>query len=733
MDVAHQQCSYLKRLRHFGIDVQQYWHLFSVFCEMLTAGGGLRSTSNWWPAARLWRIILTAQEAGYWDAETGVAPALLASFNDPPPPALHGLQLLLSHLQVIATLFSNAFAGNLNIGEELFMGRTPAFRRTTCPASAKGEGTGGFPDCPLAFSAEAITATVPDALLDKLVEPGIATRAWTTCLVLALLPHLQACWCLSNSSGPASSATLSDRARAWLVAQLNGDEDSLAQIMSTASSQLAMWAVAHDRLLTDSRAAHVATTEHATLLLNRFSGSLVYQLTTKHPTLKVMLSTDDFVGARRWETFALIVSTCIAVLMTAIWLYYSRSIRCCSDVRIALGCSPTAALPCRGFVGLCANLSITYYRFAAAGIALQERPLPPPLCTAFPDPDSARDQLVSGLISMLVALLIVGIFDTAFSLSMSTNEAQLHGRTHLKRWSLKAFALTGRAPWEHFPGWLHRAKFWWAGTWSNSIFAYALVAFVSTCASWLTRMRAWASWYLPPCKQCKQTVECKARSSEEQRDQRLIEEAALFSWVTDSYRRGAVFSLYCCWALCSYVIFVRTRHSSVGLLCFAACDNNALTRMHVQVYGKLVYELVGIRAEENFIRTWGIGLGIGQLHEARDMCTSIMEVALGMTVLEVLWMLSNDRWFEKNVDYVSVHATLTASAAASWLHRTVSYVRFYKCVRVVAPAAANQPTHARTLRSILPRTQGCRIFLTHRHRACYRAASNVACWKVNLA
>ena len=568
VDVAHQQRAYLGRLRHHGLDVQQYWHVFSVFCEMLTAGGGLRSAANWWPAARLWRIVLTAQAAGYWDADTGVAPALLASFNDPPQPALRGLRLLYSHVQVCVSLLSGFFAGNSNIGEELYLGRTHTTSRTSRPAGATGKETGGSPDCPLCFSAEAITATVPDALLDELGEPGAATRAWTTCLVLALLPHLHACWCLDNGSGPDSSVTLSDRARAWLIAQLDGDEDLLAQLMSDASSQLALWAVAHDRLLTGSRAALITTAEYTSLLLNRCSGSLVYQLTTKHPTLKVILSTDDFVCARRWESFAMIVSSCAAVLMTAIWLFYSRAVGCCSDVRVALGCDPTAALPCRGFEGQCADLRDTFYRFAAAGIALQERPLPTPLCTAFPDPDSARDQLVSGLISMVVAFPIVGIFDSAFSLSMSTDEAQLHGRTHLKRWSLKAFVLTGRAPWEHVPGWLHRAKLWWAGMWSNSLFAYALVACVSACASWMARVRAFASWCSTPHKQkMQQPVDCMATSSEEQLDQRLIEEAVIFSRVTDAYRRGAVLVLYCCWAVFSYVIVVRTRCALEPMLC----------------------------------------------------------------------------------------------------------------------------------------------------------------------
>ena len=91
-----------------------------------------------------------------------------------------------------------------------------------------------------------------------------------------------------------------------------------------------------------------------------------------------------------------------------------------------------------------------------------------------------------------------------------------------------------------------------------------------------------------------------------------------------------------------------------------------------------MYQLMGVTAEENFIRTWGIGLGLGQLHDARDMLFSILEVMLGMTVLEVLWVLSNHRWLEQNADYMSVHATLTASAAASWWQHIVSYERFYK-------------------------------------------------------
>ena len=98
------------------------------------------------------------------------------------------------------------------------------------------------------------------------------------------------------------------------------------------------------------------------------------------------------------------------------------------------------------------------------------------------------------------------------------------------------------------------------------------------------------------------------------------------------------------------------------------------------MYGKLIYQLLGEQAEKRFVSAWGIGIGLGQVQEARDVFVSVLQVAAAMTVLEVLWIVTNARWLEANADYLSVHATIAGANGRSWWRTTRAYSRFYKCV-----------------------------------------------------
>lgn len=72
---------------------------------------------------------------------------------------------------------------------------------------------------------------------------------------------------------------------------------------------------------------------------------------------------------------------------------------CCEDLRLALGCSPSPAEPCRGFTGECADLRETFLAVhglsAADGTQID---LGGYQCHAFPDSDYASDRIVMGLI-----------------------------------------------------------------------------------------------------------------------------------------------------------------------------------------------------------------------------------------------------------------------------------------------------------------------------------------------
>ena len=90
---------------------------------------------------------------------------------------------------------------------------------------------------------------------------------------------------------------------------------------------------------------------------------------------------------------------------------------------------------------------------------------------------------------------------------------------------------------------------------------------------------------------------------------------------------------------------------------------------------------MGTNAEETFINTWGVSVGLGQLNDARNMGISILQAAVAVTILELLWIVTNTRWLEDTIDYMSIHAT-TAHATGVSCGRSVwaaarAYSRFY--------------------------------------------------------
>jgi hypothetical protein len=85
-------------------------------------------------------------------------------------------------------------------------------------------------------------------------------------------------------------------------------------------------------------------------------------------------------------------------------------------------------------------------------------------------------------------------------------------------------------------------------------------------------------------------------------------------------------------------------------------------------------------AGESFTRSWGIGIGLDQLKEAKGVMIVSAQTVAALLVLEILYMSPNMAWLENTVDEASVQATMLRDAGASLLSRVRTYARFNKAV-----------------------------------------------------
>jgi hypothetical protein len=90
-------------------------------------------------------------------------------------------------------------------------------------------------------------------------------------------------------------------------------------------------------------------------------------------------------GLRRWQLFTMLLSIVLSQLLVNIWMYYSRGATCCDEIRALLFCDP-APLPCRGFLGDCADIPSQF-----EGMVFVE---PETECSALPSP--VTDYLCTG-------------------------------------------------------------------------------------------------------------------------------------------------------------------------------------------------------------------------------------------------------------------------------------------------------------------------------------------------
>ena len=72
----------------------------------------------------------------------------------------------------------------------------------------------------------------------------------------------------------------------------------------------------------------------------------------------------------------------------------------------------------------------------------------------------------------------------------------------------------------------------------------------------------------------------------------------------------------------------------------------------------IIYRRLGPEAEKQFVKTWGVGVGLDNVQQWRDVLKEATKAAALIIVLDVLRVTSHRAWFEEFADFASVQALL---------------------------------------------------------------------------
>ena len=174
--------------------------------------------------------------------------------------------------------------------------------------------------------------------------------------------------------------------------------------------------------------------------VQKAAGDTVLSLLVKHETLSTFLS-PVALQLPRWQSFMALVTMIMSVLVVDVWFYYSKSLNCCREVRLLLGCDPDYLLPCREFVGNCGDTKDQFVSLQYSGIPDDYE------CHQFPDETSIRDKIVVGLICTAVAVPFTNIIGEVFAKSNEPEFPDLQLSWPLKVWTRLLF-LRWKDPWD---------------------------------------------------------------------------------------------------------------------------------------------------------------------------------------------------------------------------------------------------------------------------------------------
>jgi hypothetical protein len=107
----------------------------------------------------------------------------------------------------------------------------------------------------------------------------------------------------------------------------------------------------------------------------------------------------------------------------------------------------------------------------------------------------------------------------------------------------------------------------------------------------------------------------------------------------------------------------RRLYAAAGLL--GVYVTWAIFSWFIFTYGMIIYRRLGPEAEKQFVKTWGVGIGLDQAQQWQDVGKEALKVAALIVILDMLRVTTHRAWFEDFCDFASCQALLFKGSARS--------------------------------------------------------------------
>lgn len=293
---------------------------------------------RWWRKARLWQLVFTQTEEGFWDPTDASAFALMASLHAPSVKgfARVGLVGAWKAVQTALDVFLSGGEGDLTGVGPLMKVTEEDTRGVAPPSVAAPERL----DDPLSFHDEAIRYTLP-LELRKFVESSAgrlelggaaderayAERLWCTALCVKMLEDHEVCW----QRDCEDELTIVDFATGWLESQMRANA-GLREVMEAvdvkAKHRLALWRIVQDERITAVRWNNMSLTFTGSHLFLRCAAFVGHAVRIRHEFVSAILGPLMFEGFRKWQRWCLVWSFLLMALTIEVW---------CAEIRDSEG------------------------------------------------------------------------------------------------------------------------------------------------------------------------------------------------------------------------------------------------------------------------------------------------------------------------------------------------------------------------------------------------------------